>query len=388
MMQNNIPRRTTLLARLVPPLLLAGVLLPAVLSAESTSNAAPTLGEQQLRRQPPTSSLATKNTSRIPVDTTKPRIFVADTANNRIVSFNDMAGTGWATLTTVPASTPSTLSGPVGVAVPPGGQYAPPGQFSAGLYIADKMNARTLRVGDIGGGNGQVLSVVSPPPPTLPPRTLGVFTHGKIHVFTDGASSGGSRLLIADDMNGANTLIVTGAKIHSATHPTSGIGLLDGIAWDSHGKIYLSTSTSIVMLDSLAPEVVNSPAGAVGTECGANLPSPLASTNRGRRIAIGPDDKIYITDPAYAVSGRTSRGRIVRIDNMAGEGFRELPEACGRGFSDPSDIAVTADGIYVLDTRNNRLVRFTDMSGANCVEFKGAENSPFSVPSGLSVTRL
>lgn len=370
----------------VPPVLLAGLLAPALLATGTTSSAAPPVlaakkGELAAKRIP----------ERI-LPAGQTRIFVADTAKNRVVSFNDMSGTGWATLTSAQGVTPG-FSGPTGVSVPPSGLIASvAGTFGTGVYVADKLNRRVVKSNDITGAGGQVLGDGNPA--RVATTTLNVYARGgQLFVLTDpppNQNSGGSRLLILNDTSGNGT-VVTGAQIHGWSNPgpngtDRGVGLLDGMAWDSHGKVYVSTSRSIVMLDALDPTALASSAGVVGTECCTNF--AFTPTNRGRKIAIGPDGKIYVTDPSFVVQGQSITGRIVRIDNIYGDGFVDLKTACGHAFSSPSDIAVTSDGIYVLDTKNNRLVRFTDMTGANCVEFKGPTNDLLSAPSGLSVTRL
>jgi streptogramin lyase len=92
--------------------------------------------------------------------------------------------------------------------------------------------------------------------------------------------------------------------------------------------------------------------------------------------------QIYVTD--------TGNNRIVRMDDMAGTGWRSF----GRHGPDPNQFnrpeGVFVDGagrIYVADRDNHRIVRMDDMAGTGWTSFGalGPGDNQFNGPFGVFI---
>jgi NHL repeat len=110
-------------------------------------------------------------------------IYVADTANKRIVRTDDMNGTNWTTLTQSPVigSYIFSFASPVGVAVDTAGR----------IYVADASTptASVVRIDDMSGANWTTLSLGS----GATPHSIAVDMGGMVLV-------GGGGLQIVDNM--------------------------------------------------------------------------------------------------------------------------------------------------------------------------------------------
>jgi len=158
-------------------------------------------------------------------------------------------------------------------------------------------------------------------------------------------------ILVADTGNGRiEKFSPTGTFLSVIASKGSGHGQLgepNGIAVDRSGNIYVAEVASNHRVQKLAPD---------GTFI-AEWKGPDAGFYGPRRIAIGPDDSVYVLD-----QGRT---RIVKfspeghvLSNWGSKG-----SADGQ-FNDPTSVAVdsTNGKVYVADPINKRIQVF-DQSG-------------------------
>jgi DNA-binding beta-propeller fold protein YncE len=209
--------------------------------------------------------------------------------------------------------------------------------------------------------NGLVIYKV---PETSPPK-LSALPEGVTNMFEGGRGSGkgefdlpsgmcidgNGNILVADTGNGRiEKFSPTGAFLSIIGMKGSGHGQLgepNGIAVDRAGNIYVAEVGSNHRVQKLAPD---------GTFI-AEWKGPDAGFYGPRRIAIGPDDSVYIVD-----QGRT---RIVKLspDGQVLSNWGSKGSADGQ-FNDPTSVAVdsTSGKVYVADPINKRIQVF-DQNG-------------------------
>src|SRR5207249_11901263 len=200
--------------------------------------------------------------------------------------------------------------------------------------------------------NGMVIYEV----PDTPPPRLSSLPEGVTNMFEGGRGTGkgefDSPTAIAVDPTG-NVLVAdtNNGRIEkfapTGTFVTS-IGQFEapnGIATDRAGNIYVAEIGSKHRVQKLAPD---------GTFI-ADRKGPEPGFYGPRRIAIGPDDSIYVVD-----QGRT---RIVKF-NPDGEVLAVWgsPGNADGQFNDPTSVAVDSitNKVYVADPRNKRIQVFDD----------------------------
>ncbi len=219
--------------------------------------------------------------------------------------------------------------------------------------------------------NGLVIYKV---PETSPPK-LSALPEGVTNMFEGGRGSGkgefdlpsgmcidgNGNILVADTGNGRiEKFSPTGSFLSVIASKGSGHGQLgepNGIAVDRAGNIYVAEVGSNHRVQKLAPD---------GTFI-AEWKGPELGFYGPRRIAIGPDDSVYIVD-----QGRT---RIVKFspDGHVLSNWGSKGSADGQ-FNDPTSVAVdsTSGKVYVADPRNKRIQVF-DANGKFLTKWVVAE---------------
>jgi len=209
--------------------------------------------------------------------------------------------------------------------------------------------------------NGLVIYKV---PETSPPK-LSALPEGVTNMFEGGKGSGkgefdsplgmciddNGNILVADTGNGRiEKFSPTGTFLSALGIDRIGHGQLgepNGIAVDRSGNIYVAEVASNHRVQKLAPD---------GTFI-AEWKGPELGFYGPRRIAIGPDDSVYIVD-----QGRT---RIVKFspDGHVLSSWGSKGSGDGQ-FNDPTSVAVdsTNGKVYVADPINKRIQVF-DQSG-------------------------
>jgi DNA-binding beta-propeller fold protein YncE len=209
--------------------------------------------------------------------------------------------------------------------------------------------------------NGLIIYKV---PETSPPK-LSALPEGVTNMFEGGRGSGkgefdlplgmcidrNGNILVADTGNGRiEKFSPTGSFLSVIASKGSGheqLGDPNGIAVDRSGNIYVAEVASNHRVQKLAPD---------GTFI-AEWKGPDAGFYGPRRIAIGPDDSVYVVD-----QGRT---RIVKFspDGHVLSSWGSKGSGDGQ-FNDPTSVAVdsTSGKVYVADPTNKRIQVF-DQNG-------------------------
>jgi DNA-binding beta-propeller fold protein YncE len=197
--------------------------------------------------------------------------------------------------------------------------------------------------------------------PDTPPAKLSSLPEGVTNMFEGGRGAGKGEfdsptgiavnatgnILVADTNNGRiEKFSSTGAFLSTIGDKGTGHGQLgepNGIAIDRSGNIYVAEVASNHRVQKLAPD---------GTFI-AEWKGPDAGFYGPRRIAIGPDDSIYVVD-----QGRT---RLVKFspDGQVLSSWGSKGTGDGQ-FNDPTSVAVdsTSGKVYVADPINKRIQVF------------------------------
>jgi DNA-binding beta-propeller fold protein YncE len=205
--------------------------------------------------------------------------------------------------------------------------------------------------------NGLVIYKV----PDTPPAKLSSLPEGVTDMFEGGRGAGRGQfdsptglavdakgnILVADTNNGRiEKFSPTGTFLSTLGADRIGHGQLgepNGIAVDRSGNIYVAEVASNHRVQKLAPD---------GTFI-AEWKGPDAGFYGPRRIAIGPDDSIYVVD-----QGRT---RLVKfsLDGQVLSSWGSKGTGDGQ-FNDPTSVAVdsTSGKVYVADPINKRIQVF------------------------------
>jgi streptogramin lyase len=284
------------------------------------------------------------------------RIYIADTANNRVVRIDDPSGVGWTTYGTG-GNGSGQFANPRGVAVDASGR----------IYVGDSDNCRIVRIDDMSGsgwttygtwgsGTGQFRGV----------QRVALDSSSRIYV----SDAGANRIVRIDDMSGAGWTVYGSAGSGGGQFSEPG-----GIAVDASGGIYVADrgNNRIVRVDDMTGKGWT----AYGT---AGYGTGQFAHPSG--IAIGAGGVLLVADK--------ENGRIVRINDMSGAGWTAFGiSGSGTGqFSCASGIALDASGrIYIADMYNNRVVRINDMSGAGWAVYGAYGNGmgQFMAVSGVAV---
>src|SRR5213592_4459603 len=205
--------------------------------------------------------------------------------------------------------------------------------------------------------NGLVIYKV---PDTSPPK-LSSLPEGVTNVLEGGRGAGKGELdsptgiavdasgniLVADTGNGRiEKFSPSGTFVSTIGSKGNGYGQLgepNGIAIDRSGNIYVAEVASNHRVQKLAPD---------GTFI-AEWKGPDAGFYGPRRIAIGPDDSVYVVDQGRTRIVKFSPdGRVLAVWGSKGNGDGQ--------FDDHTSVAVdpTTNKVYVADPRNKRIQVF------------------------------
>ncbi len=197
--------------------------------------------------------------------------------------------------------------------------------------------------------------------PDTPPPQFSSLPEGVTNVFEGGRGAGKGELdspmgiavdasrniLVADTNNGRiEKFSSTGAFLSIIGMKGSGHGQLgepNGIAVDRAGNIYVVEVGSNHRVQKLAPD---------GTFI-AEWKGPDSGFYGPRRIAIGPDDSIYVVDQGHTRIVKFSPdGQVLAVWGSKGSGDGQ--------FDDPTSVAVdpTTNKAYVADPHNKRVQVF------------------------------
>ena len=197
-------------------------------------------------------------------------------------------------------------------------------------------------------------------PETSPPK-LSALPEGVTNMFEGGRGSGkgefdlpsgmcidgNGNVLVADTGNGRiEKFSPTGDFLSVIASKGSGHGQLgepNGIAVDHSGNIYVAEVASNHRVQKLAPD---------GTFI-AEWKGPDVGFYGPRKIAIGPDDSVYVVDQGRARMVKLSPdGRLLTVWGSKGSGDGQ--------FDDHTSVAVdpTTNTVYVADPRNKRIQVF------------------------------
>jgi len=197
-------------------------------------------------------------------------------------------------------------------------------------------------------------------PETSPPK-LSAIPEGVTNMFEGGRGSGkgefdlpsgmcidgNGNVLVADTGNGRiEKFSPTGDFLSVIASKGSGHGQLgepNGIAVDHSGNIYVAEVASNHRVQKLAPD---------GTFI-AEWKGPDVGFYGPRKIAIGPDDSVYVVDQGRARMVKlSSDGRVLTVWGSKGSGDGQ--------FDDHTSVAVdpTTNTVYVADPRNKRIQVF------------------------------
>jgi DNA-binding beta-propeller fold protein YncE len=219
--------------------------------------------------------------------------------------------------------------------------------------------------------NGLIIYKV---PETSPPK-LSALPEGVTNMFEGGRGAGkgefdspigiavdpSGNILVADTNNGRiEKFSSTGAFLSIIGMKGSGHGQLgepNGIAVDRAGNIYVAEVGSNHRVQKLAPD---------GTFI-AEWKGPDLGFYGPRRIAIGPDDSIYVVDQGHTRIVKFSPdGHVLSSWGSKGSGDGQ--------FNDPTSVAVdsTSGKVYVADPINKRIQVF-DQNGKFLTKWVVAE---------------
>jgi DNA-binding beta-propeller fold protein YncE len=197
--------------------------------------------------------------------------------------------------------------------------------------------------------------------PDTPPPQLSSLPEGVTNVFEGARGAGKGELdspmgiavdasgniLVSDTNNGRiEKFSPTGAFLSVIGTKGTGRGQLgepNGLAIDRAGNIYVAEVTSNHRVQKLAPD---------GTFI-AEWKGPDLGFYGPRRIAIGPDDSIYVVDQGHTrIVKFNPDGHVLAVWGSKGTGDGQ--------FDDPTSVAVdpSSNKVYVADPRNKRIQVF------------------------------
>ncbi len=282
------------------------------------------------------------------------------------------------------------LQYPEALAVPP--------DNSAGLYLADSSpqigQSRIRTFGDatttvVGGGNCGSPDCGDGGPATQAQLSaaLDVFAGSSLTNLSILYIATGERIRHVDSAGIITTVAGTGVAGYSGDNGPATQAQLRG----AHGVV-LSPDGSFYIADTGNHCIRRvSPTGIITTIAGTGTagfggdggPAGQAQLNNPVRVAIGPDESIYLTDTGnHRIRRVGPDGIITTVAGTGVAGFNgDGGVATQAQLSSPSGIAVGPDGtLYVTDTGNNRVRRVSSEGIITTVAGNGAADSYANVP--------
>jgi len=143
----------------------------------------------------------------------------------------------------------------------------------------------------------------------------------------------------------------------------AGINTIDGMAFDSHGNLYLSDGSNGTIREVNTSGIITTIAGNGATGYGGDGGAATnAELDRPQGVAVDANGNIYFADINSGVIRRIDTFGI--ITTFAGNGIQAFSgdggAATNASLHDPSGLAVGAFGnIYIIDNFNNRVRKVT-----------------------------
>lgn len=300
---------------------------------------------------PPSNEVAVTSGETVPEGVT---IVMSDIEGNRLVRFDDLAGSNWEV---GPRGPGQSLNKPWHIAI----------DSRRRIYVADRDNNRLVRMDDLSGAgfvtfSGSGDNQLAPPgcsgnsnPPIGCVFSVSVDAADRIYITGNGG------IIRIDDMTGAGWVRLAPSNGSPFNNPKT-------VAFDAQGRIYVADTDNyrVARIDNMQGS---------GLVTFGSRGNGVGQFDRPEGLAIDSLGRIYITD--------NENHRIVRINDMSGAGWVAYGSfGSGRGqFYEPHDIAVS-DGmmIYVDDTGNGRVVRLDDMTGGGWKSFGARKQQPSGCP--------
>lgn len=269
-------------------------------------------------------------------------LYVADPANNRIVvqaPNNGLQSTLALSFPACPAHpilgvqcgvTPTTLSGPMGVAV----------DAANNVYISDTGNNRVLEVNGV----------------------TGVATVLGNNVWVSGAAAGAS---------GASVTATTAPPQYAFKAP-------QGLAVDSSNNVYVADTGNGVVVEIPSNIALGGAVPLLAYTGAPTFSNPVA-------VAVDSIGNVYVADtlnPTGQIVVLPPGGGDLQPANILGSNFTNLK---GSALTSPNGVAVDAAGnVYVSDSGSNQIMEFPGGSGSHALPFP--LNFPnVSSPAGLAL---
>ncbi|HEX7756608.1 MAG TPA: phosphodiester glycosidase family protein [Niabella sp.] len=204
--------------------------------------------------------------------------------------------------------------------------------------------------------------------------------------------------VVAANDSAFNIVAYAGSGTAGTSNGTSGnpqtaqFNTPEGIAFDSHGNLFVADRNNAVIRKITPAGIVSVFAGTPGTAGYANGTGTAAKFDYPIRLAIDGADNIYVADRNNARIRKITPSAVVTTiaGSTAGSGAAQ--------FNWPLDVAVTGDGtkIYVADAHNNRIQQIiysggtyttSVLAGQTTAGFSGGNGTAakFNNPSGLAI---
>jgi len=272
-------------------------------------------------------------------------VYIADPANNRIVVEPAGGGTQTTLALTFPACptpavlgvqcgvTPTTLSGPMGVAV----------DIAGNVYISDTGNNRIL----------------------------------KVNPNTNVATLLGNNLWISGAAAGVQSSTAPGSAVTATTAPPQyQFKAPQGLAVDLFNNVYVADTGNGVVVEIPSNIALGGATPLLQYPNAPTFINPVA-------VATDSTGNIYVADTKNAT------GQIVKLPPGGGDlvtlPTSQFPGVAGSSLLSPNGVAVDGAGnVYVSDSSANTVMEFPSGSGAHAVPF--ALNFPnLNTPAGLAL---
>ena len=272
----------------------------------------------------------------------------------RIARINDMSGAGL-----VQSGNEIFIPVPTGLTLDATGRIyvlslVPQGEGLARIYRIDNL-----------AGSGLIIF----PPNVFDPRQfsrpdgIALDRQGRIYV----ADTWNHRIVRMNDMagNGWTTFGSRGSGVNQFSFPT-------GVFADAQGRIYVADreNARVVRIDDMSGQ---------GWVTYGRFGDGVGAFNTPEKVWVDSVGRIYLTDIGPTVTGSGNHDRVVRINDMSGNGWvtYAIPGVdCGSGGCiPPTDIAVDSSSRIYIGDNEGGIVRIDSMTGAGFTRLRGNCNT-------------